>query len=68
MPHNTTPAQRFQAMCRLWSETASDQDALDWLAAHVGRLVAEVQQLRRDVARLQREVAQREQRRSHDAS
>ena len=50
-------AQKFRGCCALWELDGGPGEGLDWLAAHVGRIVAEVAILRRDVARLERRLA-----------
>jgi len=47
--------QRFQDYCALWEREGGPGAGLDWLAAHVGALVARVAALERTVRRLERQ-------------
>lgn len=67
--HDCAPAvaRRFQAMCRVWYEQEACPAALEWLAAHVGRLDAALKALRREVHVLQRRGPQARKKIRRDA-
>jgi len=48
--------KKFQAYHRIWVETAGQYEACDWMAAHVGHLVANVEQLEKRIRKLERAV------------
>ena len=44
--------RRFKGMFNLWAEQVGCPSATEWLAAHVGRLIAEVEELKKKIKRL----------------
>lgn len=45
----------FQAICTYWREQ-SNNAALDWMATHIGHLVANVEKLQKQVKRLEKKA------------
>ena len=54
-------AKKFKTYHRLWVETSGQYHACEWLAAHVGHLVANVEKLQKQVRKIERKIKQGEQ-------
>lgn len=52
-------SRKFAGYLAIWIEHGGDREAVDWLARHVGRLVAKTKSLERRVSALERSAAKR---------
>jgi hypothetical protein len=50
-------AKKFKSYHKIWVETSGQYQACDWMAAHIGHLVANVDRLQKQVRKLEKRVA-----------
>jgi hypothetical protein len=50
-------AKKFKSYHKIWVETSGQYQACDWMAAHIGHLVANVDRIQKQVRKLEKAMS-----------